>query len=237
MKVLVVDDDVVSRMVLMHLIDSCGEFEILEAEDGEAAWEQLESGLRPDILFCDLRMPRLSGMDLLQRVKARAELRAIPFVLVSSATDSDTVHQATDSGATGYIVKPFEADQVRIHLSPLARPGAPEADAENPLDTVARLGVSSERLLVYFGGFQAQLTAAGGEIDALLARGEYSEAELRLERLRAGCRTLGLSGAAAAFDALLAGRVRSEGLHAALADAISAVIQQAERTERLRQSS
>jgi CheY-like chemotaxis protein len=70
MKVLVVDDDVVSRMVLMHLIDSCGSFDIVEAEDGADAWQQLEAGLRPAICFCDLRMPRLSGMELLQRVKA-----------------------------------------------------------------------------------------------------------------------------------------------------------------------
>ena len=65
MKVLVVDDDVVSRMVLMHLIDSCGKFDIVEAEDGADAWRQLQDGLRPAICFCDLRMPNMSGMELL----------------------------------------------------------------------------------------------------------------------------------------------------------------------------
>ncbi|MDB5749053.1 MAG: response regulator, partial [Massilia sp.] len=53
MKVLVVDDDVVSRMMLMHLVDSCGKYEILEAGDGLDAWRQLEAGLRPAITFCD----------------------------------------------------------------------------------------------------------------------------------------------------------------------------------------
>src|SRR5438067_12753399 len=106
MKVLVIDDDVVSRMVLMHLIDSCGRFEILEAEDGEDAWQQLACGLRPVICFCDLRMPRLSGMGLLQRVKADAALGEMPFVLVSSAADRATVNQAAGLGADGYIVKP-----------------------------------------------------------------------------------------------------------------------------------
>ncbi|MFZ6775156.1 response regulator, partial [Undibacterium sp. SXout7W] len=91
MKVLVVDDDVVSRIVLMHLIDSCGVHDIVEAEDGAAAWEQLEAGLRPALCFCDLRMPRLSGMELLQRVKGNPDLQAMPFVLISSATDRDTV--------------------------------------------------------------------------------------------------------------------------------------------------
>src|SRR3954453_17831346 len=102
MKVLVVDDDVVSRMVLMHLIDSCGKFDIVEAEDGQHAWEQLEQGLRPAICFCDLRMPRLSGMELLQRIRADCTLNAMPFILVSSATDQDTVEQASGFGAAGY---------------------------------------------------------------------------------------------------------------------------------------
>ncbi|MCG2585537.1 response regulator [Massilia sp. TS11] len=236
MKVLVVDDDVVSRMVLMHLIDSCGDFEIHEAEDGQAAWEQLEGGLRPAILFCDLRMPRLSGMDLLQRVKADADLRATPFVLVSSATDADTVHQASDCGANGYIVKPFEAEQVRVHLAALSG-GAPDAAAEAPLDTVARLGISSEQLLAYLGGFQAQLTAAGGAIDSLLARGERGAAEQQLLRLRDGCRTLGLAGMAARLEALQGAALTTDSLHAALADAIGAVLHQAELTRRLRQAS
>ncbi|UUZ50019.1 hypothetical protein LP420_08150 [Massilia sp. B-10] len=51
MKVLVVDDDVVSRMVLMHLVDACGQFDILEAEDGEDAWQQLSASacVRPSV--------------------------------------------------------------------------------------------------------------------------------------------------------------------------------------------
>jgi CheY-like chemotaxis protein len=76
MKVLVVDDDVVSRMMLMHLVDSCGKYDILEAEDGADAWRQLEAGLRPAITFCDLRMPQLSGTELLARVKAHPDLPA-----------------------------------------------------------------------------------------------------------------------------------------------------------------
>jgi CheY-like chemotaxis protein len=70
MKVLIVDDDVVSRMMLMHMIDGAGSYDVLEAEDGEEAWRQLDGGARPAMLFCDLRMPRLSGMELLARVKA-----------------------------------------------------------------------------------------------------------------------------------------------------------------------
>ncbi len=227
MKVLVVDDDVVSRMVLMHLVDSCGEFEVLEAEDGLQAWEMLEQGLRPDVVFCDLRMPRMSGMELLQKIKADAALSALPFILVSSATDQETVSEASTSGATGYIVKPFQVDQVRVHLAAYGTPVAGVTfDIETPLETQQRLGINAERLALYLGGFYNQLLAAGGEIDVLLSRGETGAALVRIERLHAGCLTLGLHGAAVALKELVANTPTSEAAHAVLADIIRSVMHQ-----------
>ena len=228
MKVLVVDDDVVSRMVLMHLIDGCGKFDIVEAEDGADAWQQLEGGLRPGIVFCDLRMPRLSGLELLQRVRAHDQLAQVPFVLVSSATDKDTVQQATQAGATGYIVKPFQSDQVRAHLGAFLDQAANgyEHVAEEPSATLARLGIGADRLLVYLAGFQNQLTAASTELDGLLARGDQAEARVRIERLHTGCTTLGLHGAAAALKPLLEGHASNEAVQAALTDVIRAVLHQ-----------
>lgn len=231
MKVLVVDDDVVSRMVLMHLVDSCGSFDIVEAEDGADAWQQLQGGLRPAICFCDLRMPRLSGMELLARVKADPQLQAMPLVLVSSATDQETVRQAAQSGAAGYIVKPFQAEQVRQYLGAgLGSTADADADAaEAPQLTQQRLGINAERLLVYLAGFQNQLGAASTELDALLARGEHDEARRRLERLHIGCVTLGLHCAARELATLLAapeGALASAPLQALLADVVRGVVRQ-----------
>jgi two-component system chemotaxis response regulator CheY len=101
MKALVVDDDIVSRMALMDLLSVYGLFDLVEADDGEAAWMLLEGGLRPVICFCDVRMPRMSGIDLLQRIKQHPLLKELPFVLVSSASDRDTVLQAIKLGAVG----------------------------------------------------------------------------------------------------------------------------------------
>ena len=237
MKILVVDDDVVSRMVLMHLIDACGEFEILEAEDGADAWEQLEQGLRPAICFCDLRMPRLSGMDLLQRVKADASLDAMPFVLVTSATDSDTVAQANGLGAAGYIVKPFQGEQVREHMALFSVPAAPApaapAASEEPRATMQRLGIGTERLLVYLGGFQSQVNSAMVDIGAALGRGDQPGARLRVERLLGGCATLGLHGAAQALLALPAGPLDLATVRQALDAALLVAAQQNEAVRRL----
>ena len=200
MTVLLVDDDVVSRMVLMHLVDRCGDFTILEAEDGEDAWGQIEAGARPAMIFCDLRMPRLSGMELLARVKARPELGAMPFVLVSAAADGGTMEQAAELGADGYIIKPFDAGQVRAHLARLEQ--ASGSDDEEALAVARRLGIDGARLAAYLGGLDKQLAAAGPDLERLLGAADVDGARARLERLREGCATLGLHGAAAGLAAL-----------------------------------
>lgn len=229
MKVLVVDDDIVSRMVLMHLVDSCGTYEVFEAEDGEDAWNQLQQGLRPAICFCDLRMPRLSGMELLARVKADRAYDGMRFVLASSASDHATMARASSLGAGGYIVKPFEHDLVLAQLAGLApHPAGGADDAESPRATMQRLGIDGDRLLAYLGGFESQLEAAGAEIAPLVASAGLPEARARIERLHAGCITLGLDGAAAGLDASSHGAIDAGRVEAALGAALAAVRRQAD---------
>lgn len=227
MKVLVVDDDVVSRMVLMHLVDSCGAYEIFEAEDGADAWRQLQEGLRPSICFCDLRMPNMDGMALLARVKEDPALDGMRFVLASSANDHATMAQASSLGAGGYLVKPFEQDLVLAQLAGL-RPQMDDA-AERPLATMQRLGIDSARLLAYLGGFESQLAAAAHELPAV----EEGEARSRIEKLHAGCVTLGLDGAAGRLDALARGDITARSLQAALGAALESVGQQSDRVRKL----
>lgn len=270
MKVLVVDDDIVSRMVLMHLIDNCGQYEIVEADDGEDAWVKLEQGLAPGIVFCDLRMPRLSGMELLARVKAVPRLGGTPFVLVTSANDGDTLRQASALGADGYIVKPFDPAQVRAQLAHLAAPAppaeagppvvAPSATDENdnahddakvnpiagasgdaadpdevemPSSTAARLGIDAARLLVYLGGYQAQLDAARGQLPAMLETGDEPGVRARLGRLNTGGATLGLHAAARRLADLGAGALDGGAIAPVLESVLRTVARQIGSARRL----
>ena len=219
MNVLVVDDDVVARMMLMHLVDSCGSHAIVEADDGADAWRQLEAGLRPDIVFCDLRMPHLSGLELLQRVRHDPLLAGLPFVLVSAASDSATMDEAAQAGASGYIVKPFRHDDVRIQFERLFTPAdANDANDEAPDAVVRRLGIDVERLRLYLDGLARQLQAAQAGV------AEGAEGAEQLARLRAGCSMLGLHGAAEALE--------QAPLAAGLAQAQAAVMRQIERAAR-----
>lgn len=242
MKVLIVDDDVVARMMLMHMIDGAGmaagaaAIDVEEAEDGEDAWGRLEGGLAPSILFCDLRMPRLSGMELLARVKADARFTALPFVLVSAANDAATMEQALGLGAAGYIVKPFDGTKVAQHLAGVlpARAAAPDDGEESPGAVTRRLGIDVARLVIYLGGLQRQLHDAAPELEHLLAAGDAGAARLRLARLAEGCRTLGLEAAGAGLEALAAAATLERAAVAQVLEAAAAAAQrQTEAAHRL----
>lgn len=229
MKALVVDDDIVSRMALVDLLSAYGVFDLAEAEDGEQAWALLEGGLLPAICFCDVRMPRMSGIDLLERMKTRPALAAVPFVLVSSASDRETVLQAVRLGAVGYILKPLHAADARAHLEKIFKVTLDKL-AEDPVSTMARLNIGAERLLAYLGAFGQQLAAARAELAALAGGAtRVADARLKVDALHTGCMTLGLWQAAGQLDQARQGMLDAQRIDSALDTVADAVAQQRRR--------
>ncbi len=111
MKILVVDDDPVSRRVLRQILAQAQpDCVVLEASGGEEACQLLE---RPehgfDLVFLDISMPDYDGLDLLARFRRSAALRTLPVILCTSANDRATVIKAAAAGARHYIVKPPQA--------------------------------------------------------------------------------------------------------------------------------
>jgi two-component system chemotaxis response regulator CheY len=229
MKALVVDDDIVSRIALADLLSGYGIFDLVEAEDGGAAWQLLEAGLRPVICFCDVRMPRMSGIDLLQRMKADPELAEVPFVLVSSASDRDTVLAAVKLGAIGYILKPLHAADARAHLERIFKVTLDKL-AEHPFATMKRLNIGAERVAAYLHAFGQQLASAQRELaDAGASEGAGPGLRLRIDAAHTGCITLGLWHAASLLERARSGVLDSARASAALAEVAEAVARQSLR--------
>lgn len=212
---LIVDDDAVARMALADLLSGYELFDLVEADDGEAAWTLLEGGLAPVICFCDVRMPRMSGLELLQKIKSHPALAALPFVLVSSASDRDTVLQAVKLGAVGYLLKPLLPAEARPHLEKIFRLTVDKL-AESPAASMARLNVGAARLLAYLDAFGAQLAAVRAELGPMLAAGRVEDALRRIETVRNGCSTLGLWQAGASLAGVAGGIPDSARLDQAL---------------------
>jgi len=117
LNVLIVDDSAAIRKilerVLRHTDFQLGD--VIEAGDGKEALDKL-NGSNVGLILSDINMPNMDGLEFLQRVKANDAWRTLPVIMVTTEGSQDKVMQAIQLGATGYIRKPFTADQIKEKL-------------------------------------------------------------------------------------------------------------------------
>ncbi|VAX21348.1 hypothetical protein MNBD_NITROSPINAE03-1149 [hydrothermal vent metagenome] len=106
--VLVVDDAPNMRRTLKGMLRSIGVSEVVEAVDGENAWELLNT-VNIDFIISDWHMPKLPGLELLRRVRDKPSLRNIPFLIVSGEASETRIAQAAETEVDGCLLKPFMA--------------------------------------------------------------------------------------------------------------------------------
>lgn len=111
MKVLTVDDSRMMREMLLLTLDAEG-FEVIQAEDGVEGLEKLAAEGRVDVIVTDINMPRLDGFGFIEGVRADDRYRATPILVLSTEGDAEKKARAKNSGATGWIVKPFNAEKL-----------------------------------------------------------------------------------------------------------------------------
>jgi two-component system chemotaxis response regulator CheY len=105
-KFLVVDDFSTMRRIVRGLLKEMGCSHVSEAEDGAAALEMLKTQ-RFDFVVSDVNMPNMTGFQLLQAIRAEPALRHLPVLMVTAEARKEDIVLAAQSGASGYIVKPF----------------------------------------------------------------------------------------------------------------------------------
>ncbi len=108
MKFLVVDDFSTMRRIVRNLLKELGFTNVEEAEDGAVALQKLEAG-QFDFVVTDWNMPNMDGLTLLQRVRQSPQLRHLPVLMITAEAKKENIIAAAQSGASGYIVKPFTA--------------------------------------------------------------------------------------------------------------------------------
>ena len=123
LKALVVDDSRVMRSMVMKEVNASGlgEFEFTEAEDGADALKKFHPS-KIDIAFVDWNMPNMSGIEFVRKVRAMAETKHIPVVMVTSEKTMGKVQEALDeAGANAFISKPFTSETLDRKLAPLIK--------------------------------------------------------------------------------------------------------------------
>jgi two-component system chemotaxis response regulator CheY len=106
LKFLIVDDFSTMRRIVRGLLKEMGCNNADEAEDGAVALNMLKNG-KFDFIVSDINMPNMNGFELLKAVKADESLRHIPVLMVTAEARKEDIVMAAQSGAAGYIVKPF----------------------------------------------------------------------------------------------------------------------------------
>lgn len=106
LRFLVVDDFSTMRRIIRGLLKEMGCNNVDEAEDGAVALNMLRN-LRHDFVVSDINMPNMNGFELLKAIKADVGLKHIPVLMVTAEARKEDIVLAAQSGAAGYIVKPF----------------------------------------------------------------------------------------------------------------------------------
>jgi CheY-like chemotaxis protein len=123
--VLVADDEPhIGRIIQMKLEQ--GPFRVTLAHDGQQAIDALEHGPPVDLVLLDLMMPRLSGLDVLERLRADPRFRDLPCMILTAAGQEQQYRQAMALGATDFMTKPFSPKKLYARAAELA--GVPSPD-------------------------------------------------------------------------------------------------------------
>src|SRR5262245_48569039 len=118
--VLHVEDNPANRMLVRDLLHFRG-YRVVDVVDGEAAVAAVERE-RPDIILMDVQLPRVSGLEAARRIKARADLRQIPIVAVTSFALSGDAQNALAAGCYAYIAKPYKPRELLKGFEDLVPP-------------------------------------------------------------------------------------------------------------------
>jgi two-component system chemotaxis response regulator CheY len=119
LKAMVIDDSRVMRNMVMQSLTKTGlaEFEFTEAEDGSDALGKFNPK-NFDILFVDWNMPKLTGIDLVKKIRASGKTERVKIIMVTSEKSMGKIQEALDkAGADEYITKPFTVEELARKLS------------------------------------------------------------------------------------------------------------------------
>lgn len=108
--IMVVDDSNSMRALIKTTLVGAGH-QVVEAIDGQDALDKLATA-RVDLFLCDVNMPRVDGLTLVKRIRANIGMKFKPILMLTTEVDPEKKRVAKEAGATGWLVKPFQPDQL-----------------------------------------------------------------------------------------------------------------------------
>lgn len=115
MRVLIAEDDVVSRRVLEATLVKFG-YEVVVAADGAQAWAALQSADAPQLAILDWMMPEIDGVEICRRVRALSTATPPYIILLTAKSGKEDIVTGLDAGANDYLTKPFDRAELRARV-------------------------------------------------------------------------------------------------------------------------
>ena len=115
MKILIAEDDTLSRRLLVATLDKFG-YEVVVAADGAEAWAALQSADAPHLAILDRMMPEIDGIEICRRVRALAAATPPYLILLTAMGSKEDVVTGLEAGANDYLTKPFDRAELRARV-------------------------------------------------------------------------------------------------------------------------
>lgn len=121
--VMVVDDFSTMRRIIKKILKGLQIENVVEADNGLSAWENLQNRPDPpiDLIICDWNMPGMTGMELLEKVRADENFSEIPFIMVTAEGKDKINFETGKAELTSYIAKPFKANDLEEKINLILR--------------------------------------------------------------------------------------------------------------------
>ena len=196
-RILIAEDNRVERLLLQKIIENGFKYSVTAAEDGLQAWEMFQDGLKPDACIIDIMMPRMDGIELIEKVHSQPASKKIPIIVCTAINDRFKISQIQSLDIGGYIVKPYTSKAVFNELeNALARqPGKPNEMALHGPRTISLssdIGMYIDQLKVFVEESKARL----GIIKSCMELGAHDRMDIaqRLDQLAHTAKKLWVSG-------------------------------------------
>jgi len=128
-KVLIAEDDLICRRIIVKVVESMGHTAI-QSSDGLTCWSVLESNCDIGLLISDIMMPRLSGYELLDLCRQNDKFQSLPIIMVSGVVQLKEIDDLLKRGANRFLPKPLAIDDLRTYIELLIK--EPTEKAEMP---------------------------------------------------------------------------------------------------------
>ncbi len=110
-KILVIDDSTTARQLILNHLDGL-KHTIIEAIDGDEGLQKVFAEGNIDLIFSDINMPQMNGLELVERLKKNPKTATIPICMLTTETGSEELMRAKSLGVNAFLVKPIKKEQI-----------------------------------------------------------------------------------------------------------------------------